>query len=103
MRRCSNGRAINRLTMNDQQPYLPYLYLAGICGAASVAIVLVALKSLNQISDVGMCAIAGMAAAPAVMGIGISYFMCLTLHHKGWAFSNATVSQLAVAGKMPGN
>ena len=38
-------------------------------------IVAIALALLNNISDGGMWAIAAMAAAPALMGIGIAYFM----------------------------
>ena len=57
-------------------PYLPYLALALISALASVAIVFIAMIVLEhnggQISDGGMHGIAAMAAAPAVMGIGIA-------------------------------
>jgi hypothetical protein len=65
--------------MDDWPPFVPHLILAAICGAASVAIVLGAMAFVfgrgNYISDTGMLAIAGMAFAPAVMGIGIASFM----------------------------
>jgi len=53
----------------------PIVVVAGYCAGASVMIVAIALALLNNISDGGMWAIAAMAAAPALMGIGIAYFM----------------------------
>ncbi len=65
--------------MDNWQPYIPYLVLAVVCGAASVAIVFIAMMVLGQnggqISDGGMYGIAAMAAAPAVMGIGIASYL----------------------------
>ena len=65
--------------MNNWQPYLPYLALAIICAIASVAIVFIAMMTFGQnggkISDGGMYGIAAMAAAPAVMGIGIASYL----------------------------
>jgi len=65
--------------MNDWPPFVPYLILAFLCGAASVLIVFLALVILGanggRITDNGMFGIAAMAAAPAVMGIGIAGFM----------------------------
>jgi hypothetical protein len=53
----------------------PYIGLAIACGASTVGVAVAAFLILHQISDVGMCAIAAMAIAPSVMGIGIAYFM----------------------------
>jgi hypothetical protein len=65
--------------MNNWPPFVPYLILAVICAVASVAIVFVTMMTMAQsgrvISDSGMLAIAGMAAAPAIMGIGIASYM----------------------------
>ena len=63
--------------MNGLRPYLPYLILAAICGLASVAIVFLSLMVImsgggGRISDQGMMAIAMMAFAPSVTGIGIA-------------------------------
>jgi hypothetical protein len=57
---------------------IPYLILATICCASSVGIVMIALLALTgggqggTISDHGMFAIAGMALAPAAIGVGIA-------------------------------
>lgn len=63
--------------MNEWPPFVPYLILAFICSLASVGIVFVAMIGLARggVTDTGMLAIAGMACAPAVMGIGIASFM----------------------------
>jgi hypothetical protein len=53
----------------------PYVGVAIACGSAIVGIPAVAFLILHQISDVGMCAIAATAFAPALLGIGITYFM----------------------------
>jgi hypothetical protein len=58
--------------------FVPYLILAFICGLASVGIaymVMMVAGHVDHTSDVGLCAMAGMVAAPAVMGIGIAAFM----------------------------
>jgi hypothetical protein len=66
--------------MNEWPPFVPYLILATISGAASVAIVIVAMAFIfgrggGNASDTGMLAIAGMAFAPAAMGIGIASYL----------------------------
>jgi phosphotransferase system glucose/maltose/N-acetylglucosamine-specific IIC component len=65
--------------MNDWRPFLPFPFLAFICALASVLIACVAFLILGpnggHISDNGMYGIAAMAAAPAVMGIGIAGYM----------------------------
>lgn len=64
--------------MDSWHPYRAYLVLALICGAASTAIVTVSMLTFShggRISDVGMVSVAGMAAAPAIMGVGIAGFM----------------------------
>jgi hypothetical protein len=65
--------------MNDWHPSLPYLILAVICALASVAIACMSLAILSRnggmVSDGGMYAVAAMAAAPAVLGIGIAAYM----------------------------
>jgi len=52
-----------------------FAQVAGCWAAASVGIVVAAFLILRVISDVGMCAIAVMAFAPAWLGIGMAYFM----------------------------
>ena len=59
-------------------PFKAFPIVAGISAAGSVLIVLVPLQILNRISDGGMWAIAAMVAAPAIMGIGVSYFISRT-------------------------
>ncbi|HEY2827688.1 MAG TPA: hypothetical protein VGJ04_08825 [Pirellulales bacterium] len=65
--------------MKDWPPFVPYLILALLCGAGSVLIVFLALMIMGanggHITDNGMFGIAAMAAAPAIMGIGIAGFM----------------------------
>jgi hypothetical protein len=64
--------------MNNWPPFVPYLILAFICGLGSVVIafmIMLTLANGGHASDTGMCAMAGMVAAPAVMGIGIAAFM----------------------------
>jgi hypothetical protein len=53
----------------------PYVGLAIACGTASFGVAAFALFVLHQISAAGMWAIAAMAAALSIMGIGIAYFM----------------------------
>ena len=59
----------------NDPPMNPCVLVALFCAAASFGIVAVALGILRMISDVGMCAIAVMAFAPAVLGIGVAYFI----------------------------
>jgi len=71
-------KAKGESAMNDWRPFVPYLILAFICGLASTGIALMVMATMangGHASDVGMCAMAGMVAAPAVMGIGIAAFM----------------------------
>lgn len=53
----------------------PLITIAGACSGASFGIVTVSFLFLHNISDGGMWAIAAMAAAPSLMGVGIAYFM----------------------------
>ena|SRR6476660_2730185 len=67
-------------SMNEWPPYVPYLILAFICGLASFAIVTVVMGFVfghggGTMSDSSMMAVAAMAFAPAVMGIGIAAYM----------------------------
>jgi len=71
--------------MGEWPPFVPYLILAFICGLASVAIVFsvmafVFARGGGSMSDTSMMAVAGMAFAPAVMGIGIASFMSRDRH-----------------------
>ena len=65
--------------MRDWPPFVPYLILAFICGLASVGIAFMVMMVIGHVehttSDAGLNAMAGMVAAPAVMGIGIAAFM----------------------------
>jgi hypothetical protein len=56
-------------------PSHPLVAIAGYCASASAGIGFFAFVLLHQISDGGMWAIAAMAAAPALMGIGMAYFI----------------------------
>ena len=64
--------------MNHRNRYIPYLLLALICGTASVVIVFLAMMTLGHgggpMTEGNMYGIAAMAAAPAVMGIGIARY-----------------------------
>ena len=53
----------------------PYALVALFCAGASFGIVAAALSILRAVTDGGMFAIALMTFAPAVMGIGIAYFI----------------------------
>ena len=59
----------------DDKKIDPYIGVATACGSASAGIVALAFFLLHDISDSGMWAIAVMAAAPSIMGIGIAYFI----------------------------
>ncbi len=52
-----------------------FVAVAGISAISSLLIVVFALQILTQITDGGMWAIAAMAFAPSVAGIGVSYFI----------------------------
>jgi hypothetical protein len=60
--------------MNNWHPSVPYLILAFICGLASFGIAFVGMLSYSHVgmTEHGLLALAGMVAAPAVMGIGIA-------------------------------
>jgi tellurite resistance protein TehA-like permease len=60
--------------MDNWQRSVPYLILAFICGLASFGIVFMAMMTALRtgMTDSAMMAVAGMAFAPAVMGIGIA-------------------------------
>ena len=53
----------------------PFVRVAIASGGASAGIALICMFTMHTISDAGMWAIAAMVAAPAIMGIGIAYFM----------------------------
>ena len=65
-------------------PFQAFTIVAGISVAGSLLIVIVALQTLSRISDAGMWAIAAMAMAPALMGIGVSYFISRTPGSGPW-------------------
>jgi hypothetical protein len=60
--------------MNNWPPFVPYLILAFICGLASFGIAFVGMIAYSRVgmTEHGLLALAGMVAAPAVMGIGIA-------------------------------
>jgi len=60
---------------SDKAPFHQLVLVAFFCALASVGIAALAFCLLRDISDNGMWAIAAMAAAPSLMGIGIAYFM----------------------------
>jgi len=59
----------------SKAPPHPLVAIAGYCASASAVIIISAFLLLHEISDGGMWAIAAMAAAPALMGIGMAYFI----------------------------
>lgn len=73
-------------------PFKAFTVVAGISAAGSLLTVLYALAflsrvpdgGLSRVNDGGMWAIAAMAAAPAVMGIGVSYFISRTPSGVPW-------------------
>jgi hypothetical protein len=65
-------------------PFQAFVLVAGISAAGSLLIVCAALKTLTQISDGGMLAVAAMAFGPALMGIGVSYFISRTAGSRPW-------------------
>ena len=71
------------ITMADKEdklgPMSAFVLVALLCGGASFGIVAMALMILHTISDIGMCAIAVMTFAPALMGIGIAFFISRSL------------------------
>ena len=56
-------------------PYLTLAIIAAVSVASSLLIVVFALRTLTTISDGGMFAIGLMAFAPALVGVGVSYFL----------------------------
>jgi hypothetical protein len=59
----------------DNKSVDPYVGIATASGTASVAIIALSFFLLPVVSDQGMWAIAAMAFAPCVAGIGIACFM----------------------------
>jgi ABC-type multidrug transport system permease subunit len=60
--------------MNDEN-VSPYVQVAIACATASFGIAAFAMFILHEISNGGMWAIAMMTFSPAVLGIGIAYFL----------------------------
>jgi hypothetical protein len=60
--------------MSNWPPFVPYLILAVICGLASFGIAFFGLVAYSRVgmTEQGLLTLAGMVAAPAVMGIGIA-------------------------------
>ena len=52
-----------------------YTQVAMYCGAACVAITWITVTHFGNVTDAGMFAIAAMVFAPAVLGLGIAYFV----------------------------
>ena len=72
-------------------PFKAFTVVAGISAAGSLLTVLLSLTILStrvtdggRVTDGAMWAIAAMAAAPAVMGIGVSYFISRTPSGVPW-------------------
>ena len=71
-------------------PFKAFTVVAGISTAGSLLTVLYSLAFLSRVTaggrvtDGSMWAIAAMAAAPAVMGIGVSYFISRTPSGVPW-------------------
>jgi hypothetical protein len=64
--------------MNNESkkaPLHPLVAVALVCALASAGIVALAFCLQHSISGGGMWAVAAMAAAPSLMGIGIAFFM----------------------------
>jgi hypothetical protein len=58
-----------------EPPIHPFAQVALCSGAASVLIAFLCMVLLRSITDTGMWACAAMVFAPALMGIGVAYFM----------------------------
>jgi hypothetical protein len=58
--------------------YQAYALVGGISAAASLLLGCIALKTFTTLSDSGIWAIAVMTFAPALLGIGVSLFICLS-------------------------
>ena len=61
----------------DKAPnaYTAYIVVALASAAASVVIALVALNTFTQVTDSAMWSMAVMILAPALSGVGVSYFV----------------------------
>jgi hypothetical protein len=57
--------------------YVAFILVALVSAVTSILFATIAFTKLGQISDSGMGSIAAMVAAPAVMGISISFFVFL--------------------------
>lgn len=55
--------------------YSAYSIVAGVNALASLLIAFGVVRTLTQITDAGMWAIAGMTAVPALMAMGVCYFI----------------------------
>jgi hypothetical protein len=58
--------------------YHAYATVAAVSAVASFLLGWGSIKTLSHITDSGMWAITVMAMAPALMGIGVSLFICLS-------------------------
>jgi hypothetical protein len=59
----------------ERNAYEASMVTVMFCAMASIIIVLIALIQLRQITDGGMWAIALMALAPTILGIGVCFFI----------------------------
>ncbi len=60
---------------SHKETFHSLVMIAGCCGTASVAIVALAFCLLRPISDSAIWAVAAMAFAPPLMGIGLAFFL----------------------------
>jgi len=65
-------------TNKGPNAFAAYMVVTFVSGAASVFIALVVLTKFTQVTDSGIWAMAVMIAAPALLGIGVSYFIYRT-------------------------
>ncbi len=69
------------------KPYAAFVLVALFCGGTSIVIVQTILSKFNHVSDSGFWAMSTMASSPAILGLGISYFIYRTsLGHHGRDF-----------------
>jgi hypothetical protein len=69
----ATSKKVNHET--NKVPFHPLVVVAGCCALASAGIVALVFSLLRPIPVDGLWAIAAMAAAPSLMGLGIAYFM----------------------------
>jgi hypothetical protein len=79
---CTAAGSVRKSPPTNEEPimnvYGAYSTVAAVSALAAFLLGWGSIKTLSHITDSGMWAITVMAMAPALMGIGVSFFICLS-------------------------